>query len=132
MDYSREYSDFREKTHSDFNAESIEIVLGLQRGDHRRVCAGVLAIYHRYQQLKFEKEQLEEKCKQLEKQLERCSEDLKAQRNRITPPAQRSDLETEELFRHYQESGSFRAVGQLFNCEGKTVKDRLQKGGYIV
>lgn len=132
MDYSREYSDFREKMHSDFNAESIEIVLGFQRGDHRRVCAGVLAIYRRYQRLKSEKERLEEKCQQLEKQLEHCSKGLEAKQGKIAPPAQRSDLETEELFRQYIRSGSFRVVGRLFNCEGKTVKERLQKGGYIV
>ena len=132
MDYSREYSDFREKTHSDFNAESIEIVLGLQRGDHRRVCAGGMAIYHRYQQMKSEMGRLQEENKQLKKELERCSEDLEATQGRIAPPAQRGDLDTAELYRQYKLLGSFRAVGQLFNCEGKTVKDRLQKGGYIV
>lgn len=132
MDYSREYSDFREKTYSDFNAESIEIVLGLQRGDHRRVCAGVLAIYRRYQQLKTEMGRLQEENKQLKKELERCAEALAAKQGKIAPPAQRGDLDAAELYRQYKRLGSFRKVGRLFNCEGKTVKERLQKGGYIV
>ena len=132
MNYSREYNEIREKMHSDFNAESVEIVLGLQSGDYRRVCAGVLAIHHRYQQVKSEMGRFQEENEQLKKELERCAEALAAKQGKIAPPAQRSDLETEELFRQYIRSGSFRAVGRLFNCEGKTVKDRLQKGGYIV
>lgn len=131
MDYSRYYDELREKLHGDFNGESSEIVLGLKGGDHRRVCAGVLAIYRRYQQMKSEMGRLQEETKQLQKELEHCSEALKAEQGKIAPPAQREDLDTAELYRQYKRLRSFKAVGRLYKCEGKTVKNRLRKAGYI-
>ncbi|MDD7717931.1 MAG: hypothetical protein PUJ11_00270 [Eubacteriaceae bacterium] len=48
------------------------------------------------------------------------------------PAAYRADLDTQRMIQLYEKYKSFRKVGELIGCEGKTVKRRLQSAGYDV
>ena len=48
------------------------------------------------------------------------------------PAAYRADLDVQRMLQLYEQSKSFRKVGKLMGCEGKTVKRRLQAAGYDV
>ena len=48
------------------------------------------------------------------------------------PAAYRAGLDTQRMIQLYEQYKSFRKVGELMGCEGKTVKRRLQSAGYDV
>lgn len=48
------------------------------------------------------------------------------------PAAYRADLDVQRMLQLYEQYKSFRKVGKLMGCEGKTVKRRLRSAGYDV
>lgn len=46
-------------------------------------------------------------------------------------PAHKDKLKDEEILTKYKELKSFRAVGKALGCDAKTVKNRLEKMGYL-
>ena len=46
-------------------------------------------------------------------------------------PAHKDRLNDEEILAKYKELKSFRAVGKALGCDAKTVKNRLEKMGYL-
>lgn len=47
-------------------------------------------------------------------------------KTKISPPARREDLDMEKMKQLYQEHHSYRKVGELLGCDGKTIKNRLK------
>lgn len=48
------------------------------------------------------------------------------------PAALRRDLDVTEMYALYQTEKSFRKVGNIMGCDGKTVKNRLRDAGYKI
>lgn len=145
MNFDQMCEDIRAKMSMYFNDESRDIVLGLQKNNYEMIKRGLFSICERYTQMKnqlaplsaenerlrSEVEWLREKGRQLEAELEQTREKLRQAETNKKSPAEREDLSNAALFHVYQKTGSFRKTGKLFNCNGKTVKARLMKAGYI-
>lgn len=73
-----------------------------------------------------EKITLEQRVEQLEQELEQVKA-AKTEKIKMVSKsnAYRDDLDTEEMWKLYQEYKTYSKVGKLMGCDGKTVKRRL-------
>ncbi len=85
--------------------------------------------------LNLQKERLSEQEERLSEQEERIADLEKEVRHMLiakVPAALRRDLDVTEMYALYQTEKSFRKVGNIMGCDGKTVKNRLRDAGYKI
>lgn len=115
-----------------FRVEAAIITAGLEERNHSKVASGVCAMCEKYVQLELELEHIKAENKQLEEKMQQYEQKLKACAGKIDAPARRKDLDPEKLYLMYCQTRSLRKTGKQFNCDPKTVKDRLLDAGYHV
>lgn len=81
------------------------------------------------QSLRDRKKEYEEHNEEMLSELKQLSQEIAILKK---PAAYRADLDTQRMIQLYEQYKSFRKVGELMGCEGKTVKRRLQSAGYDV
>ena len=74
-----------------------------------------------------------EKVIEQEKKIQMLQAEINRLKNSgyVKSPAQRDDLDMKSMEQLYQEYKSFRKVGELMGCDGKTVQNRLRRAGKI-
>ena len=81
------------------------------------------------QSLRDREKEHEEQNEEILSELKQISKEIAILKK---PAAYRADLDTQRMIQLYEKYKSFRKVGELIGCEGKTVKRRLQSAGYDV
>ena len=81
------------------------------------------------QSLRDREKEHEEQNEEMLSELKQISKEIAILKK---PAAYRADLDTQRMIQLYEKYKSFRKVGELIGCEGKTVKRRLQSAGYDV
>lgn len=81
------------------------------------------------QSLRDREKEHEEQNEEILSELKQISKEIAILKK---PAAYRADLDTQRMIQLYEKYKSFRKVGELIGCEGKTVKRRLQSVGYDV